>query len=251
MYDTTSSCRDELLPWAVPGRPIPGNILCCTVLKDEGVDMGKRAPDDGVFRDSAGAQAGLLTPPSGARSEAAHEKALRSAEALLKSGGMKAATIDAISEQSGVSKVTLYRHWPSRQAIAAEAFGVLMARHLTFPETDSAQDDLNDYLEDIGRFYRGPLGSIFAELVGACANDPTTAAYFRTFFLDERRRGFAELIRRCVESGYFRDDIEIEEAIDLFFGPLIYRMLVGHASIDDNTVRSIIDHAVRGLRNGV
>ena len=49
----------------------------------------------------------------------------------------------------------------------------------------------------------------------------------------------------------FRDDIEIEEAIDLFFGPLIYRMLVGHASIDDNTVRSIIDHAVRGLRNGV
>jgi len=29
---------------------------------------------------------------------------------------------------------------------------------------------------------------------------------------------------------------EIEEAIDLFFGPLIYRMLVGHASIDDNSI---------------
>jgi hypothetical protein len=53
-----------------------------------------------------------------------------------------------------------------------------------------------------------------------------------------------------VDSGYFREDIDTEEAIDLFFGPLIYRMLVGHAGIDDNTVRSIIDHAVRGLRSG-
>ena len=237
-------------PMAVQGRLVPGNALCCTALKDEGVDMGKRAPDGDVSRGPGEAETGLLTPPSGTRSEVAHEKALRSAESLLKSGGMKAATIDAISEQSGVSKVTLYRHWPSRQAIAAEAFGVLMARHLTFPETDSAQADLNDYLGDIGEFYRGPLGSIFAELVGACANDPTTAAYFRTFFLDERRRGFAALIRRCVDSGYFREDIDTEEAIDLFFGPLIYRMLVGHAGIDDNTVRSIIDHAVRGLRSG-
>ncbi|MGR6029951.1 TetR/AcrR family transcriptional regulator [Rhodococcus erythropolis] len=196
-------------------------------------------------------EAGLLRPPSGARSDAAHEKALRSAVCLLKIGGMKAATIDAISEQSGVSKVTLYRHWPSRQAIAAEAFGVLMARHLTFPETDSAQADLNDYLDDIGKFYRGPLGSIFVELVGACANDATTAAYFRTFFLDERRRGFADLIQRCVESEYFRDDIDTEQAIDLFFGPLVYRMLVGHASIDDRALHSIIDHAIRGLRKPV
>ncbi|ALE04872.1 hypothetical protein AL755_04100 [Arthrobacter sp. ERGS1:01] len=202
--------------------------------------MGHQTPAD--------VEAEVATPPRGARSEAVHQKALQAAAVLLKAGGLKAATVDAVAAASGVSKVTLYRHWPSRQAIAAEAFGMLMGKYLVIPDAGDPPADLSAYLADIGRFYRGPLGSVFAELVGACANDSTTAAYFRTFFLDERRRGFASLVERCIESGYFRADIDLDEAIDLFFGPLVFRLLVGHAKIDDDSVRSIIDHGVRGLR---
>lgn len=204
--------------------------------------MGHQTPAD--------VEAEVAPLPQGARSEAVHQKALKAAAGLLTAGGLKAATVEAVSEASGVSKVTLYRHWPSRQAIAAEAFGQLMREHLSLPETDDPPSDLVSYLVDIGAFYRGPLGVTFAELVGACANDPTTAAYFRTFFLDERRKGFAVLVERCIESGYFRADVDIDEVIDLFFGPLVYRTLVGHASVDDRAVRSIIDHAIRGLRAG-
>ncbi|GAA2170570.1 TetR/AcrR family transcriptional regulator [Agrococcus versicolor] len=186
--------------------------------------------------------------PQGARSAAVHERALRAAADLLATGGLRAATVEAVSDLSGVSKVTLYRHWPSRQAIAAEAFGQLMSEQLVVPNTDNPPADLVAYLTDIGAFYRGPLGVTFAELVGACANDATTAAYFRTFFLDERRKGFATIVERCIESAYFRADVDIDEAIDLFFGPLIYRTLVGHASVNNAAVQSIIDHAVRGLR---
>ena len=202
--------------------------------------MGHQTPDD--------VMAEVSRLPQGARSAAVHKKAVDAAADLLVSGGVKAATVEAVSDASGVSKVTLYRHWPSRQAIAAEAFGQLMSERLVVPRTDDPPADLTSYLADIGAFYRGPLGVTFAELVGACANDSTTAAYFRTFFLDERRKGFATLIDRCVESGYLRADIDIDEAIDLFFGPLVYRTLVGHASIDDKAVKSIIDHAIRGLR---
>ncbi|WP_341976391.1 TetR/AcrR family transcriptional regulator [Microbacterium sp. LWO13-1.2] len=202
--------------------------------------MGHQTPAD--------VRAEVSRLPQGARSAAVHQKALNAAADLLVSGGLKAATVEAVSDVSGVSKVTLYRHWPSRQAIAAEAFGQLMREHLVVPRTDDPPADLVSYLVDIGAFYRGPLGVTFAELVGACANDPTTAAYFRTFFLDERRKGFATLVERCVESGYFRADADIDEVIDLFFGPLVYRTLVGHASVDDRAVNSIINHAIRGLR---
>ena len=66
--------------------------------------------------------------------QASHPRSLRAKDSvlcatkdLLDEGGLGAATVDAISARSGVSKATIYKHWPCRTAIAAEAFGRRMA----------------------------------------------------------------------------------------------------------------------------
>ena len=59
----------------------------------------------------------LIKPtPNGARSARIHRLLLQVTGLLLDEGGLPAATVDAIAERSGVSKATIYNHWPSRTA---------------------------------------------------------------------------------------------------------------------------------------
>ena len=57
------------------------------------------------------------TDPRIARSRA---KLLGAATDLLVEAGPRAVTVDAVAERSGVAKSTLYRHWPSRDALLVD-----------------------------------------------------------------------------------------------------------------------------------
>ena len=47
---------------------------------------------------------------------------LESAYALMATTGLAATTIDAIARDSNVSKMTIYKWWPSREALLIDAF---------------------------------------------------------------------------------------------------------------------------------
>jgi Tetracyclin repressor-like, C-terminal domain len=52
---------------------------------------------------------------------------------------------------------------------------------------------------------------------------------------------------RGIARGELRADIDPDSAIDLVFGPAIYRLVAGHAPLDDDAADSIVDLAIRGL----
>jgi hypothetical protein len=66
-----------------------------------------------------------------------------------------------------------------------------------------------------------------------------------------RRR---ELIRaiwaRGVARGELRADVDPDAAIDLVFGPPLYRLLIGHAPLDEAAADAMVDAAMRGLAVG-
>src|SRR5689334_4817744 len=134
---------------------------------------------------------GILAHPTGPRSDRIHECVLRATQELLREGGLAATAVDAIAARSGVSKATVYKHWPSRTAVAAKAFGRMMADALPLPDTGSARGDLVAQLRQVTAFYASPDGEIFAQLVAACVGDPQGAAYFREYFLAGRRKAIA------------------------------------------------------------
>ncbi len=190
---------------------------------------------------------GLLTRPAGARSVRVHESALVAARDLLAEGGLAAATVDAISTRSGVSKATLYKHWPSRTAIAAEAFGRDMAEAVPLPDTGSTAGDLTEYVVRVSAFYATAEGRVFSELLAACVSDSGAAAYFRTFFLAGRRAALAALWRRGIDRGDVAAGVDVDTAIDLLAGPLVFRLLSGHRPLDEPGARALAAAALQGL----
>ena len=181
------------------------------------------------------------------RSVKAHNAVLAAATELLAEGGFPAATVDAISQRSGVSKATIYKHWPSRTAVAAEAFGLKMATFVPTPHTDDARADLVEQLHRVNAFYRGPTGRVFAQLLAACVTDPDGAAYFREHFLAHRRTEIAKLWTRAIDAGIANPEIDVEVATDVLFGPLVFRLMAGHAELSDASASAMAQAALGGL----
>jgi AcrR family transcriptional regulator len=181
------------------------------------------------------------------RSARVHAAVLAATRTLLDEGGLPAATVDAISERSGVSKATIYKHWPSRTAVAAEAFGGQMADAIPPPETGDSVEDLIKHFRRVSVFYGGPAGTVFAQLVAACVTDAGAAEYFNKFFLDARRRLIAELWQRGVDRGQFDPSVDVDIAIDVLSGPLIYRRLTGHAPLTPADGEALVRAALAGL----
>ncbi|GAA1641870.1 TetR/AcrR family transcriptional regulator [Kribbella alba] len=181
------------------------------------------------------------------RSLKAKDSVLCATKDLLAEGGLAAATVDAISARSGVSKATIYKHWPSRTAIAAEAFGREMAAEIPLPDTGNTEADLTEQVRHVSKFYAGRHGKVFAQLLAASVTDPAASPYFREYFLDARRAAIGELWQRALDRGDANPEISAGTATDVLFGPLIFRLMTGHAPLTEEEADAISSAALHGL----
>ncbi|MFZ4842531.1 TetR/AcrR family transcriptional regulator [Mycetocola saprophilus] len=181
------------------------------------------------------------------RSIRARDAVLAATIELLDEGGLPLATVDAISARSGVSKVTIYRHWPNRTAVAAEAFGQKMAHFVEVPDTGDGIGDIRTHVRRVSAFYSTSNGTVFRQLMAACVIDPPAAPYFRMFFLDIRRQLIADLWNRAVALGVGDPNIDPETADDILFGPLIYRLMSEHKPLSEEEADLISSAALSGL----
>lgn len=193
------------------------------------------------------AEDGIVDRPRGARSDRLHAEVIAATQELLREGGLPAATVDAIGQRSGVSKATIYKHWPTRTAVAAKAFGRMMAEALPLPDTGTTRGDLTEQVRRVSAFYASDLGAVFAQLVAACVDDPSGAAYFRKYFLDGRRAAITELWQRGIDRGDADTRVGIDDVIDILFGPLLFRRLTGHYELTDDHAQTLADAALNGL----
>src|ERR1019366_1796448 len=104
------------------------------------------------------------------RSEKARQAILEAAAELLLARGLSAVSMDAVAEQAGVSKATIYRWWPTKETLALDALYAEWAAARPSPrDTGSLRGDLLSLLRPSARLARSPPD-------GAVLAAPTTHA---------------------------------------------------------------------------
>ncbi|MGC0366486.1 AcrR family transcriptional regulator [Rhodococcus sp. 27YEA15] len=196
---------------------------------------------------AVGYEDGIIAHPTGPRSDRIHRAVLEATQELIREGGYPAATVDAIAQRADVSKATIYKHWPSRTAVAAKAFGHMMSDALPLPDTGSTVGDLTEQVRRVSAFYASDLGVVFAQLVAACVDDPPGASYFREYFLNGRRAAIATLWQRGLDRGDVDETVGIDDVIDILFGPLVFRRLTGHYELTEEAAASLARTVLHGL----
>jgi AcrR family transcriptional regulator len=189
--------------------------------------------------------------PAPSRSAKVQRAVLEVTADLLAEGGLPAANVDEISRRSKVSKATIYKHWPNRVAVAIDAFAQHMTETVPISESGSAIEDLTEQVRRVGAFYSTPAGAVFAQLLAATTADPAAGDRLRQRFLADRRRATTALWQDGVQRGELRADIDPDIAIDVLFGPIAYRLLSGHAELDEHQLTALADAAIHGLKNPI
>ena len=128
-------------------------------------------------------------PPGRPRSEQSRLAILRSTLKLLhQQGGFPDLSIEAIAADANVSKATVYRWWPNKAALVADAFTASSEDELRFPDTGSLRSDMSLQMRRLIRIFRSPRGKVVAALLAGGQSDPELIEAFRERFLWPRRR---------------------------------------------------------------
>jgi AcrR family transcriptional regulator len=181
-------------------------------------------------------------------SEIVRKNVLRAAIELLEERDFKSLTIEAIAERAGASKVTLYRRWPNKAAIVMEAFLADVAPRVPFRHSGSALEDLRTQMIMLVRLLRGPRGRWIAGLIAEGVLDAEVNEALRTRWLVHRRAEGLKVVQRAIEQGELAPDVDPDVVLDALYGPIYFRLLLGHRPIDARFATSVWETATRGFR---
>jgi len=183
------------------------------------------------------------SPPTRGRPRDPRTRAtiLAAARALLERGGLTAVTIEAIAHKAGVSRPTIYRYWPNAPAVAMAAFLDASGAPTAAKTSRSPLAALRAQLHAVADAFAAPTGRSVAAMVAAAQSETELAKAFRNEFIARNRDAARLLLERCVEERLIERPPDIDLALDLIFGPLFYRLLMGHAPITRGFVDQLID----------
>jgi AcrR family transcriptional regulator len=182
------------------------------------------------------------------RSLEAEASILKATLYLLERKPLRKVTADAIARRAGVSKATIYKWWPNKSLVALDAYLGGMTERVVMPDTGSAEVDFTVQLQSVMAFYRTPLGRLFGQFIAEGQSDPGFLALFRERFLYARRDGARVMWRRGVDRGEIRKEIDGEIVLDLIYGPMVFRLLAGHGSLDEGESETMVKTVFGGLK---
>lgn len=188
------------------------------------------------------------TPNIHRRSQRTHRAILSAASELLEEVGYANLTIQAIADRARVSNKTIYRWWSNKAAVVMEAFAVATADIVTIPDTGSLQADLLAFIQAAFVAHQTlKFGATMASLVAAIQTDPTLATAFREQFITQRRDAVREILEQAIKRGELLAPPDVEVVIDSVYGPIFYRLLIGHAPLDNQFAEALVNQLLIGV----
>jgi AcrR family transcriptional regulator len=183
------------------------------------------------------------------RSAVVDQAIMKSALELFIEHGVAGASIERIAKRAGVAKTSIYRRWPSREALLAQAIEVFRnATGFTIDLLDRTppRDFAKLLISACEMIARPDIRKLVARLIGSFPDHPKLLeVYLETYFLP-RRSAFIRALERVQAAGLLAKDVDIETLADLLIGALVYRLLLSLRG--ESSVGELRDHVRRLLR---
>ncbi len=184
--------------------------------------------------------------PGRPRSEQAHSAILRSTLKLLGQNGFSELTIESVAAHAGVGKATVYRWWPNKAALIADAFASSTTRKLHFPDTGSVRSDLSQQMRQLIKIFCSRRGRIVSAILGGGQSDRDLIRAFRERFLWPRRQEAYATLERGILRGELRKDVDKDLLLDSLYGPIYMRFLIRHDKLTPDFVDRLCELVLAG-----
>ena len=184
--------------------------------------------------------------PGRPRSEQARLSILRSTLKLLGKSGFSDLTMEGVAEHADVGKATVYRWWPNKAALVADAFAGSTIQRLHFPDTGSVRTDMSQQMRQLVKIFLSRRGRIVSAILAAGQSDRAVIAAFRERFLKPRRREAYATLRRGIARGELCRDVDMDLLLDSLYGPIYMRFLIQHDKLTPDFVDRLCELVLSG-----
>lgn len=159
------------------------------------------------------------------RSQEAHERVLRAALDLFGERGIDATSMDAIAQASGVSKATIYNHWPNKEALLIDV--MLMVNGL---DRDPEDVDSGDLCQDLATVlsrrppdeFDAARARMMPAMIAYSAVHQEFGEAWRHRVMEPSRVTLRRILRRGIKQGLLPPLLDMDGAMALLLGPLLY-----------------------------
>ncbi|MFF2556357.1 TetR/AcrR family transcriptional regulator C-terminal ligand-binding domain-containing protein [Nocardia sp. NPDC058058] len=176
---------------------------------------------------------------------------LAAAVAELAELGYAGFVVDNVARRAGVHKTTVYRRWPDRDALIADALADSAAAEIPLPDTGSVEADLRALARGLVAWVKSPGGqAVLAVLVSETAGSASPPTVVRHVFRDRIRQALP-IVSRAIERGELPADADPVEVIKALVAPIYFRALITRERLTDATADSAARLALAGAHAGV
>jgi AcrR family transcriptional regulator len=184
--------------------------------------------------------------PGRPRDERVSQAILQAALGQLLERGYGGMSMDGVAVAAGVGKPAIYRRHRNKADLAAAAIRSLLPV-VEEPDTGSTLEDFKAVAESARPLTQGAFVTLIGTVMSEQARQPDLMEAFRERVAFPRRRLVQRLLRRGIERGDVRADLDIEQAADAFIGNVLGRHVAG-LPFDDQWLASAIEFFWRGIR---
>lgn len=173
---------------------------------------------------------------------------LAAAGRMLLEEGMSGFTIEGVAAASGASKVTIYKLWPSKGALALAGYFATVEPLLAFSDSGDLEADLRAQLHVfVELLTETPAGDVLRGLIGEAQRDPALMEAYLSTYSGPRRQLAVDRIEIARAAGQVRADIDAQVVVDQLWGACYHRLMIPDFAIDVAFADRLLDQAMRGI----
>lgn len=157
--------------------------------------------------------------------------------------GLSAVSVEGIARRAGVAKATIYRRWPTRDAMVADALSTTYTG-FNHPDTGDVREDLRQLVATGSNFFAARPGvPAVARLILSVAAD---RRYWQKM-MNPRRQVLRQVLGRGQARGEIRRDVHLDLAVDLIIGPIAFAVLDQSRPLDQAFLDAVVDTVLQGI----
>ena len=171
---------------------------------------------------------------------------LAATAAALADVGYETLSIDDVAQRAGVHKTTVYRRWPTKAELVADAVRERSAERVEVPDTGTL-------LGDLQALARSVVGNIGSDVGAAMTKNLIAATVTSTAVADDTPRFWAErleltgaIVARAVDRGELPPNVDANLLLETLIGPLYVRLLLTGEPLS----RKVADQVARVVAAG-
>jgi AcrR family transcriptional regulator len=168
----------------------------------------------------------------------------RAVRSLVQRSGFEALTHQQVATEAGIGRATVYRHWPDRTQLLLDAL-VDVESSTGWQSSGELAADLST---ELGRLQRtltsSPLVPELVALIGQAEWEPELRE-LKSKLLASGTAGLRHALQAGIERGQLPSDLDLDAALARLAGPLFYRRVLAHATIEDAFVERVLSAFLR------